>query len=139
MNKIKHSKINNNMNNNYSGAENELFSFTLKVHNIIANIPYGKIMTYKDIAIIMKTKAYRAIGNACNKSPGMPQCPCHRVVSSDFRLHGFASGINNKKDLLEIEGLKLKKVMHNNKTDYIIIDPKKHHFYNYNNTSLLNP
>ena len=106
----------------------KVLTFTKKVHNLIVKIPEGRLVTYKDIANKLHTRAYRAVGGACNKSPGMPECPCHRVLSSDYRLHGFASGIENKKKLLEKEGIKLKKVVHNGKIDYEVMDYDKHKF-----------
>jgi len=106
----------------------KILSFTEKVHAVISKIPEGKLVTYKDIANKLDTRAYRAVGSACNKSPGIPHCPCHRVISSDYRLHGFASGIENKKKLLEKEGVKLKKIVHNGKTDYEVLDYIKYKY-----------
>ena len=65
------------------------------------------MVTYKEIAQTLGSRAYRAVGRACNRSPGMPRVPCHRVVASDGRLHGFASGLENKKNLLESEGVEI--------------------------------
>jgi methylated-DNA-[protein]-cysteine S-methyltransferase len=31
--------------------------------------------------------------------------PCHRVVGSDLRLHGYGGGLDMKRKLLELEGL----------------------------------
>ena len=80
-------------------------AFDVQVHALIARIPSGRVVTYKDLAHALGTRAYRAIGTACNRSPGMPRVPCHRVVASDGRLHGFASGLANKKALLVSEGV----------------------------------
>lgn len=35
----------------------------------------------------------------------MPEVPCHRVVASDGRLHGFGSGLDIKREMLESEGV----------------------------------
>ena len=102
--------------------------FTMKVHSIICKVPRGKLLAYKDIAEAMNTKAYRAVGSACKKSPGMPKCPCHRVISSDHRLHGFASGIEAKKRMLEEEGIRMKKIFYNGKTDYKVLGYENHKF-----------
>lgn len=82
-------------------------SFDDRVHELITSIPKGRVMTYKQIADVLGTRAYRAVGGACNRSPGMPQVPCHRVVASDGRLHGFAHGLEAKKLLLESEGVEV--------------------------------
>lgn len=85
----------------------EKVSFDDLVHDVITRIPPGRVVTYKDIARMLGSRAYRAVGGACNRSPGMPQVPCHRVVASDGRLHGFAGGLAKKKRLLESEGVRI--------------------------------
>ena len=82
-------------------------AFEDKVHAAAAKIPRGKVSTYARIAkAIGKPKAARAVGNALNKSPGMPKCPCHRVVKSCGTVGGFASGPAAKKKLLSKEGIR---------------------------------
>lgn len=85
-------------------------SFDEKVWELIMKVPKGKVTTYKKIANALNIRAYRAVGMACNRSPGMPKVPCHRIVASSGLLHGFGSGIENKKKLLAKEGLKMKRV-----------------------------
>jgi len=69
----------------------------------------GRVSTYAEIAkAIRRPHAFRAVGNALNKSPGMPLVPCHRVVKSDGGLGGFARGANEKRRLLECEGVAVK-------------------------------
>ena len=77
-------------------------------YKICKRIPRGKVSTYKEIGLALNTKAYRAVGNALNKNPYAPLVPCHRIISSTGNLHGFASGLNNKRKLLEKEGVKIK-------------------------------
>lgn len=84
-------------------------SFQEKVYAVCKKIPKGKVSTYKDIAHKMGTRAYRAVGQALNKNPYAPKVPCHRVISSDGSLGGFASGVKNKARLLEKEGVKIVK------------------------------
>ena len=84
-------------------------AFEDKVHAAAAKIPRGKVSTYARIAkAIGKPKAARAVGNALNKSPGMPKCPCHRVVKSCGTVGGFASGPAAKKKLLSKEGIRFR-------------------------------
>lgn len=64
--------------------------------------------TYKEIAKTLHTKAYRAVGNALNKNPHAPIVPCHRVIKSDGRVGGFASGIKKKISILKKEGIEIK-------------------------------
>ena len=83
-------------------------SFQSRVWSVCARIPRGRVSTYKYIARALHTRAYQAVGNALNKSPGMPSVPCHRVVKSDGELGGFAHGSRKKKELLETEGVQVK-------------------------------
>ena len=83
-------------------------NFNEKVYKLCKKIPRGKVSTYKEVAIALDSKAYRAVGNALNKNPYAPIVPCHRIVNSEGHLHGFASGLNNKRKLLEKEGIKIK-------------------------------
>ena len=70
----------------------------------LQNIPYGKTKSYSEIAAAAGNKnAQRAIGNACNKNPIMIIIPCHRVVSKNNNLGGYAYGSKIKQKLLNIE------------------------------------
>ena len=82
--------------------------FQTKVFQLTRQIPMGKVSTYQEIGKKLRIKAYQAVGQALNQSPGMPECPCHRVISSDGSLGGFAWGIENKIKLLESEGVEVK-------------------------------
>ena len=78
--------------------------FQKKVWNELLQIPYGKIQTYKNIAIaIGNEKAYRAVGNACNKNPIAIIIPCHRVIAKNNKLVGYAYGKELKKALIFLE------------------------------------
>ena len=84
--------------------------FQLKVWNYIKNIPKGKIKTYKQVAIAIKSpKSARAVANACGKNPYAPKIPCHRVIRSDGGLGGYSSsgGIKKKISLLRSEKVQI--------------------------------
>jgi methylated-DNA-[protein]-cysteine S-methyltransferase len=81
-------------------------SFNEKVWALTARVPAGKVTTYGEIAKALKTRGYRAVGNALNKNPYAPAVPCHRVVGSTGALTGFAGGLAKKKSLLAKEGVK---------------------------------
>lgn len=75
-----------------------------------AEIPFGKVRTYGEIALaVNRPDAARAVGSALAHNPIPLLIPCHRVIGSDARLHGFAApeGIRIKAWLLALEGLKL--------------------------------
>ena len=48
-------------------------------------------------------KASRAVGGALSKNPIMIVTPCHRILSSDRKLNGFAGGLKLKSSLLDLE------------------------------------
>ena len=72
-------------------------------------IPYGQTATYAEIAAaIGHPSAARAVGRAEATNPIPLVIPCHRVVGSDGKLHGYGGpgGINLKAQLLEMERTK---------------------------------
>ena len=80
--------------------------FQQKVWQYLKNIPRGKIKTYKQVAIAIKSpKSARAVANACGKNPYAPKIPCHRVIRSDGGLGGYSGrgGIKTKLRLLRSE------------------------------------
>ena len=83
-------------------------SFQQRVWNICAKVPRGKVTTYKAIARSLGTKAYRAVGQALNKNRSA-RVPCHRVIGSDGSLTGFATGLTEKKRLLKLEGIQIRR------------------------------
>ncbi len=89
-------------------------SFNEKCYDILRKVPRGKVTTYGEITHKLNCKAYRAVGNAMNKNPYSPKVACHRVVNSDGRVGGFASGVKKKIQRLRKEGVVVDK---NNKID----------------------
>ena len=80
--------------------------FQLKVWKYLKTIPKGKLKTYKEVAIAIKSpKSARAVANACGKNPNAPRIPCHRVIRSDGGLGGYSGrgGIRTKLRLLRSE------------------------------------
>jgi methylated-DNA-[protein]-cysteine S-methyltransferase len=81
--------------------------FQKQVWQELRRIPYGKAVSYGDVArAIGKPFAFRAVGNANNKNPIAIIVPCHRVIGSDGSLVGYGSGIWRKEWLLKHEGAK---------------------------------
>ena len=70
----------------------------------LQKISYSKTKSYSEVAEAIGNKnAQRAVGNACNKNPIMIIIPCHRVVSKNNNLGGYAYGSKIKQKLLNIE------------------------------------
>lgn len=86
-------------------------SFQKEVWQILLSIDYGKIVTYKDIALQMaqsrkiKHMSSQAVGGAVGKNPIAIIVPCHRVLGQNKKLVGYAGGIDKKAALLKIEGI----------------------------------
>ena len=70
-------------------------------------IPYGETRTYGEIAAQIGTpNAPRAVGRANAANPMPLVIPCHRVIGTDGKLHGYggAGGLKTKQWLLSMEG-----------------------------------
>ena len=79
-------------------------SFQVKVWRELLKIPYGKTISYLELARrIGNTKALRAVGGANSANPVSIIVPCHRVVGHDGKLVGYGGGLRRKKWLLEHE------------------------------------
>lgn len=78
--------------------------FQKKVWNELRNIPYGKTVSYGELARrIGMPKAVRAVANANAVNAISIIAPCHRVIGTDGNLTGYGGGLNKKKFLLELE------------------------------------
>ena len=85
--------------------------FQLKVWKYLKTIPKGRVKTYKQVAIGIKSpKSARAVANACGKNPYASKIPCHRVIRSDGSLGGYSGkgGIQQKRRLLRLEKVLIK-------------------------------
>ena len=82
-------------------------TFNQRVWRETQRIPAGRVATYGDLAKALKSRGYRAIGNALRCNPHAPRVPCHRVVGSDGSLTGYAGGLPKKKQMLQSEGVEV--------------------------------
>lgn len=79
-------------------------AFQKQVWKALSKIPYGKTVSYSDIAKkINNPKAVRAVGSANGKNPLCIIIPCHRVIAADGTLGGYSSGLHIKTKLLALE------------------------------------
>ena len=86
----------------------QVTEFRSKVLTVLQKIPYGQTATYSDIlrelqADYGKIGSARAVGGAIGHNPISLLIPCHRIVGSDGKLTGYASGLDRKAFLLELE------------------------------------
>lgn len=78
--------------------------FQQRVWKELAKVPYGKTISYRELARRIKNeKAVRAVGTANGKNPLCVVIPCHRVIASDGTLGGYSGGLDVKARLLQIE------------------------------------
>lgn len=84
-------------------------SFRKSVWKIMLGIPYGKTMTYGEIAARIAAEngvehmSAQAVGGAVGHNAISLIIPCHRVVGSNGSLTGYAGGIEKKYQLLLLE------------------------------------
>ena len=78
--------------------------FQQRVWGILLTIPYGKTMSYGDVARrISPTMSAQAIGGAVGRNPIGIIIPCHRVIGADGSLTGYGGGLERKRWMLELE------------------------------------
>ena len=78
--------------------------FQQKVWQQLTVIPYGKTISYRELAIRLgDEKCIRAAASANGQNNLAIIIPCHRVIGSDGSLTGYAGGLWRKKWLLEHE------------------------------------
>ena len=79
-------------------------TFSQKVWNALLTIPFGKTISYKQLAIMLgDVKCIRAAASANGRNPIPIIIPCHRVIGSDGSLTGYSMGLDVKRYLLNIE------------------------------------
>lgn len=78
--------------------------FRDQVLAIVAKIPHGETLTYKQVATAAGNPgAARAVG-AIMKTNYNPDIPCHRVIRSDGTTGGYNRGADQKIQRLRQEG-----------------------------------
>ena len=81
-----------------------------RIYDAVLQIPYGKVATYGQIAVMAGNRNYaRIVGNALHRNPAPDIIPCYRVVNAKGRLApSFAfGGVNAQQQLLEAEGIEV--------------------------------
>ena len=78
--------------------------FQLEVWRALLDIPYGQLASYREIACrVDNPGALRATAHAISRNRISIIIPCHRVISSNYKLTGYAGGIERKRALLRLE------------------------------------
>ena len=79
-----------------------------KVYDYLLTIPYGKVVTYGQIASFLGNKRLaRVVGNILHQNPNPDQYPCYKVVNAKGQLSAqFAfGGMEGQRQRLEAEGI----------------------------------
>ena len=80
--------------------------FRKQVWQLLLEIPYGRTMTYGELARKLQCKSAQAVGGAVGHNPISLIIPCHRVIGADGSLTGYAGGVERKASLLKLESNK---------------------------------
>ena len=88
--------------------------FQKAVWDVLTEIPYQTVWTYKEVAervgeTLGRKTSSRAVGTAIGKNPISLFVPCHRVVATTGALTGYAGGVERKRGLLTLEGHRITK------------------------------
>lgn len=79
-------------------------AFQKRVWTALLTIPYGKTVSYGELARMVGCKSAQAVGQAVGVNPIALIIPCHRVIAAHGKIGGYEYGIEIKKKLLELEG-----------------------------------
>lgn len=82
-----------------------------RIYHIVSQIPKGRVLTYKDVAILAGVNSPRVVGLALHRNSNPKQIPCHRVVNNKGELaRGYAfGGAKKHKERLSKEGIEFTK------------------------------
>lgn len=90
--------------------------FQMQVWRLLQDIPYGRLVTYGDIAKKIAAQkgvarmSAQAVGGAVGHNPLCIIIPCHRVVGANGSLTGYGGGMWRKVRLLELEKVDMSKL-----------------------------
>ena len=79
--------------------------FQKKVWQVLCRIPYGRVISYRELATrVGAPRAFQAVGQANGHNPLPILIPCHRVIAANGTLGGYSGGLERKRFLLHLEG-----------------------------------
>ena len=82
-------------------------AFQRRVWAALTDIPHGQTRSYGALAERLGCGSARAVGAAVGRNPISVLIPCHRVLGANGSLTGYAGGLERKRALLKLEGVKL--------------------------------
>jgi len=83
-------------------------AFQNRVWRALRRVPRGSVRTYAGLATdIGSPRAMRAVGAAMAQNPLPIVVPCHRVIACGARIGGYRDGVDRKRVLLALEGVRV--------------------------------
>ena len=83
--------------------------FQREVWDALSRVPFGATCTYGELAgQIGRPSAARAVGVAVGRNPVSIIVPCHRVIGAGGGITGYAGGLDRKRTLLALEGVRVR-------------------------------
>lgn len=84
--------------------------FQIAIYEALRRVPRGRVRTYAGLSSDAgRPRAMRAVGQAMAKNPLPLLVPCHRVVAHENALGGYTGGVDRKRVLLALEGVRVDK------------------------------
>ena len=80
-------------------------AFQQRVWQVLLTIPYGKTVSYGEIARMVGCKSAQAVGQAVGANPVALLIPCRRIIAAHGKIGGYEYGQEIKKRLLEVENI----------------------------------
>ena len=81
--------------------------FQCRVWSALCDIPYGWAISYRDLADrVGSPRGFQAVGQANGRNPLPILIPCHRVITTGGGLGGYSGGLDRKRFLLRLEGIR---------------------------------
>lgn len=88
-------------------------TFNEKIYEKLRLVPFGKVISYKELAKSINSKAYRLVGMAMKVNNDPESIKCFKVVKSNGEIGNYSLGVKEKIKRLRKENIEIK----NNKID----------------------
>ncbi|MEM3067358.1 MAG: MGMT family protein [Thermoplasmata archaeon] len=80
----------------------------LQIYEYLKKVPKGKVITYKELAKSVNSKAYRFVGHCMKTNSNRIKIPCYKVIKSDGKIGEYSDGgIEGKIAKLRKEGIEV--------------------------------
>ena len=88
-------------------------NFSTKIYEKLKKVPKSNVVTYKELAHAIDSRAYRAVGSAMKNNKDPIKVPCYKVIESSGKIGGYCGKtkgekIKEKIKLHEIDGIEIK-------------------------------